>query len=87
MIKEDESECKELNIVATTQLQAKMTIDGSECGCANEMKIFLHWNVDMRQWIVVPLCNAKINEEDSILLISNACQNIVQFDVLVNEVV
>ena len=48
MIKEDESECEGLDIIVTTQLQAKMTIDGSECGCANEMKIFLHWNVDMR---------------------------------------
>ena len=48
MIKEDESECKGLDIIVMTQLQAKMTIDGSECGCANEVKIFLYWNVDMR---------------------------------------
>ena len=87
MIKEDKSECEGLNIIAMTQLQAKMTIDGSECGCANEMKIFLHWNVDTRQWITVPLCDAEIDEADSILLISDACQNIVRFDVPMNEVV
>ena len=36
---------------------------------------------------MIPLCNAEINEEDSILLVSDACQNIVWFDVSMNEVV
>lgn len=62
-----------------------MSVDGSITGSSRQVLVLTVWDVEVRLWVTVLLCQSEVDDIDLISTLPNSHQEVVRLDITMNE--
>lgn len=62
-----------------------MSVDGGITGSSGQILVLTVWNVEVRLWVTVFLCQAEIDDIDLVSTLPNPHEEVVRLDITVDK--